>query len=189
MVNASWERGGAYADGRLRYTGFENTIEMDAKIADTDVETYVAGIEVGYAMELDKLVGGAVSLDVILIPSAQLSWTGVDFDDFTDTNGTNVVLEDGEVLFARAGFALEGAWEAVALRGHANVLVPLDGEVATRVDGVEMMSEREDLAFDVGVGATYSWGGAYALSADISTQQGGEIAGYAASLGFVYSFF
>ena len=176
-------------DGQLRYTSFDNSIETDAKIADVDAESYNAGIEVGYAVELDRLLGRSLRPDATLIPSAQLSWTSVDFDDFTDADGMNVALEDGDVLLARAGVAFEDAWEAVAFRGHADVLVPLDGEVVTKLDGMETISEREDPAFDVGIGATYSWGGAYALSADISTQQGGDIAGYAASLGFVYSFF
>ena len=186
-VNAGWERKGIYVDGQLRYTSFDNSIETDAKIADVDAESYNAGIEVGYAMETGKLIG--IRPDAILIPSAQLLWTSVDFDDFTDADGMNVALEDGDVLLARAGVAFEDAWEAVAFRGHADVLVPLDGEVVTKLDGMETISEREDPAFDVGIGATYSWGGAYALSADISTQQGGDVAGYAASLGFVYSFF
>ncbi|MCY4031376.1 MAG: autotransporter outer membrane beta-barrel domain-containing protein [Hyphomicrobiales bacterium] len=188
-VNAGWERKGIYVDGQLRYTSFDNSIETDAKIADVDVKAYAAGVEVGYAMELDKLTGISLRPDAILVPSTQVSWTSVDFDDFTDTGGTDIALGDGDVLLARAGVAFEDSWRAVAFRGHADVLVPLDGEVVTKLDGTETISEREDPAFDVGVGATYSWGGAYALSADISTQQGGNVAGYAASLGFVYSFF
>ena len=188
-LNASWELKGIYVDGQLRYTGFDNSIEKDAKIADVDVKAYAAGVEVGYAMELDKLIGRTLRPDAILIPSAQISWTSVDFDDFTDTDGMNVALEDGDVLLARAGVAFEDIWEGIALRGHADVLVPLDGEVATKLDGTETISEREDPAFDIGIGATYAWGGVYALSADISTQQGGDVAGYTASLGFVYSFF
>ena len=188
-LNASWELKGIYVDGQLRYTGFDNSIEKDAKIADVDVKAYAAGVEVGYAMELDKLIGRTLRPDAILIPSAQISWTSVDFDDFTDTNGTNVALKDGDVLLARAGVAVEDIWKGMALRGHADVLVPLDGEVVTKLDGTETISEREDPAFDIGIGATYSWGGVYALSADISTQQGGDVAGYTASLGFVYSFF
>ena len=128
------------------------------------------------------MIGRTLRPDVILIPSAQLSWTSVDFDDFTDANDTNVALKDGDVLLARAGVAVENIWEGMALRGHADVLVPLDGEVVTKLDGTETISEREDLAFDIGIGATYAWGGVYALSADISTQQGGDVAGYAASL-------
>ena len=161
-----------------------------AKIADVEVKTYTAGIEVGYATELGKLMGSRTMLsDTVFIPSAQVSWTSIDFDDFTDSGGRDVALEDGDVFLARAGVAFEDAWEGVSLRGHADVLVPLDGEVAAGLDGMEIISERENFAFDIGIGATYSWGGAYALSADISTQQGGEVAGYAASLGFVYSFF
>ena len=188
-VSASWERKGIYVDGQLRYTNFDNAIETDAKIADTNAESYNAGIEVGYTMELDRLIGRSLRPDATLTPSAQIAWTSVDFDDFTDANSMDVSLEDGEVLLARAGVAFEDAWKDISLRGYADVLVPLDGEVATKLDETEMTSKRKDPVFDLGIGSTYSWGGAYALSADISTQQGGEVTGYTASLGFVYSFF
>ena len=52
-LNASWELKYIYVDGQLRYTGFDNSIEKDAKIADLDVKAYAAGVEVGYAMEIN----------------------------------------------------------------------------------------------------------------------------------------
>ena len=70
------------------------------------------------------------------IPAAQLTWTSVDFGTFTDSDGTQVELNDGSVLAGRTGVGVEYG----------------------RGGGAELISEREDTAFDVGVGATYAWG-------------------------------
>lgn len=57
--------------------------------------------------------------------------------------------------------------------------MPLDGEVASELNGIETISERKAPAFDIGIGVAYSWRDVCALSADISTQQGGDVEGSA----------
>ena len=189
-ISVHWEYEGAYVDGQLQYATFDNDIGTEEmKLGSTNANAYSGGLEVGY--------GGAVG-DLLVIPSAQLLWTSVDFEDFTDSEGMEIVLDDGVVVTGRAGVGLEYGWRGalygdvpsgyVFLRGHADVLLPVDGDVNTRVDETEFVSKREDPVFDAGIGATYTWDGAYALSADVSTQQGEEVEGYAGSVGFKYKF-
>ena len=188
-VSANWEYGGIYADGQLQYATFGNEIGTDMKIADETATAYSAGLEVGYGMGIGNLR---------VIPAAQLLWTSVDFGTFTDNENLQVVLDDGVVLTGRTGIGVEYDWDGVLyrgvpaanilLRGHADVLMPLDGKVGTTVSGIELFSEAESPAFDIGVGATYAWSDVVAIFADISTRQGGEVEGYAGSTGFKYKF-
>ena len=188
-VSANWEYGGIYADGQLQYATFGNEIGTDMKIADETATAYSAGLEVGYGMGIGSLR---------VIPSAQLLWTSVDFGTFADGAGLQVVLDDGVVLTGRTGIGVEYDWDGVLyagvpsadilLRGHADVLMPLDGKVGTKVGGIEFYSEAEDPVFNIGIGATYAWSDVVAISADLSTRQGGEVEGYAGSTGFKYKF-
>ncbi len=189
-ISVHWEYEGAYVDGQLQYATFDNDIGTEEmKLGSTNATAYSGGLEVGY--------GGAVG-DLLVIPSAQLLWTSVDFEDFTDSDGMEIVLDDGVVVTGRAGVGLEYGWRGalygdvpsgyVFLRGHADVLLPVDGDVNTRVNETEFVSKREDPVFDAGIGATYTWYDAYALSVDVSTQQGEEVEGYAGGVGFKYKF-
>ncbi|MCY4048608.1 MAG: autotransporter outer membrane beta-barrel domain-containing protein [Hyphomicrobiales bacterium] len=188
-ISANWEYGSAYVDGQLQYATFGNEFKSDANLVDKNATAYSAGLEVGYDMNI---------AGVRVIPAAQLAWTSVDVGTFTDSAGTQVVLDDGVVLTGRAGIGAEYGWDGVLfglapfadilLRGRADVLMPLDGKVGTKISGTEMTSEREDPVFDFGIGATYAWGDAYAFSADVSARQGGEVEGYAGSVGFEYKF-
>ena len=187
-VSANWEYDGPYVDGQLQYAVFNNDVEADAKLGSANATAYSGSLEVGYGMDLENLR---------VVPSVRLLWASVDFEDFTDSAGREVVLDDGVVVTGRAGVGVEYDWNGalfggippadVLLRGRAGVLLPVDGDVNTRIDGTEFISEREETAFDAGLGATYLWGG-YALSADVSTQQGEEVEGYTGSVGFKYKF-
>ena len=188
-IFTNWEDDGVYVDGQLQYAIFDSDVATETKLGSENVTAYSGSLEVGYGMDVGNLR---------VIPSAQLLWTSVDFEDFTNSAGMEVVLDDGVVVAGRAGIGLEYGWRGplyegvssgdVFLRGRANVLVPVDGDVNTRVNGTEFVSEREDPSFDIGIGTTYAWEDTYALSADVSTQQGEEIEGYAGSIGFKYKF-
>ena len=178
-VSTNWEYDDVYVDGQLQYAIFGNEVKSDVKLANENATAYSAGLELGYGFDIEGFR---------VVPSAQLTWTSIDFGDFKDTTNTEIVLDDGTVLTGRAGIGVEYAVADILLRGNADALMSVDGDVNTRVDGVELTSEREDPAFDVGIGATYKWDDAYTFSADISTQQGGEVEGYAGSVGLKYTF-
>ena len=188
-ISVGWEDERAYFDGQFQYAGFDNVIEADQKLADIDANAFSASAEVGYAVELARLNAAFLGdlPDIAVIPSAQLQWSRIDFKDFT-ANETAVKLDRGSVINGRVGFAVEGQAQGMLLHGRTNVIVPLDGEVGVNVADTPLTSEREDPVFDIGIGAAYEWDGAYAISADVSTQQGSDIEGYAAKVGFRYEF-
>ena len=103
-------------------------------------------------------------------------------------NGIGVELDRGSVITGRVGVAVEKQAQGILMHGRANVIVPLDGEVGVNVADTPLTSERNDPVLDVGIGAMYEWSDVCAISADISTQQGSEVEGYAAKVGFKYSF-
>ncbi|MCY4049272.1 MAG: autotransporter outer membrane beta-barrel domain-containing protein [Hyphomicrobiales bacterium] len=210
-VGTTYNRDGLYIDGQLRYAQFENNLDDEnMRLASPGANSLSAGIEIGHVLggdiSLGEFMGGtsapddAGSPNVKLIPSAQLFWSSVDFDPYTSTTGINVRLNDGDALFGRIGALAEGEWQSVhflhesfpaadvRLRGHLNVLMPLDGEVVTEVMGLPMSSERIEPALDAGVGFIYEWDDAYALHAGFSTQQGEEVEGYTGNIGFKHEF-
>ena len=203
VLGATWSRRGFYVDGQLGYSRLENGIE-DAEgntLANPGADSYSVALEIGRVLrfgnvnigddfgEISESVGmGDFTLRrVRLVPSAQLAWNDVNFNDYVSTAGTPVSLDDGDVLYGRVGVLAQSRWNGVGLHARVHAIVPLDGEVSTRVDGVEMFSKREDLAADIGLGALYEWDGD-AVSTGVSTQQGGEVEGYAANIGFKYAF-
>ena len=159
-------------------------------LADVLGEEFVR--DVGGALEAVGLgfgSSGAVDIpEIRFVPSAQVSWSTVDFNKYTSTMGTFVQQEDGDVAHARAGLVAETEVDGVKLHASADVSLPLDGEFVTEVAGVSMATEREALAYDVGIGIAYQWEDAYSLRADVSTQQGRDIEGYTGSVGFKYEF-
>ena len=139
---------------------------------------------------LRKTSKGLISLAPFLVGVSVL-WTSIDFDNFTDLASARVALDDDTVFTGRAGVGIEGAvpsLSGILLRGRADVLMPLDGKVAAKINETKLTSEREEPVFDVGIGATYAWGETYAFSADVSTQQGEEVGGYSGNIGFKYKF-
>lgn len=177
---------GFYVDEQFQYTSFKNDIKSELEVASTDASALSAGAEVGWNMEFE---------DFFVTPSVQVAWTNADFKDFMNAAGTVVTLDDGNILTGRMGITVEREWSDIfsgnqdfSLRGYADLLALLEGEVATNVGGMKIFSEREEPSIEIGVGMSYVWGGAYTVSMDASTQQGGEAEGYAGSIGFKYGF-
>ncbi|MCY4049175.1 MAG: autotransporter outer membrane beta-barrel domain-containing protein, partial [Hyphomicrobiales bacterium] len=206
---ATWERDDLYVDGQFQYARFDNDLNAadGTKLASPTADSFSAGVEVGYVLDagnlkLGKWLGRGVLSNILVTPSAQVSWSQIGFSDFVAADGKTVSLDDGTVINGRVGIVAETLWESVVLheafapasvrlQGSADVVVPLDGEVVTQVDGANQLSELEDPVLDVGIGVFYTWelgGHAYTLSGDISSRQGSEVEGYEGSLGFKYRF-
>ena len=204
---ATWESNNTFIDGQVRFANFESDFEYgEERPADPNATSLTASVEIGYSFEdgditLDDILGADFVEDVFpglsgtevgfdnisIVPSVQISWSGVDYNDYVSTTGTSVRLYDGDTIFGRAGMTAQGDWSSFALQGRVGVLVPIEGEVITQVNGVNVPSELQEVAFDVGLGAAFSLGD-YAVTLDASAQQGEEIEGYGGSVGLKYNF-
>lgn len=187
MLN--WKnRRGAFAVGHAQYSVFNSEIKTDKKLVDTGAGAFSAGVETGY----DVTIGS-----FHFIPSIHLAWMSVHLDDFNDSEGTPVKLDDGVVITGRAGIGMQYDWKGVLrnesssgalLRLDTGIVLPLDGDIETHIGDMKLTSEVDDPVFEVGIGVTYTWNETYVLSVDVSSNKGEEAEGYAGTLGFTYNF-
>ena len=175
-LSATWRHEGFYADAQGHYVDFSSDMEADGEelVKNVGASAISAGLELGHSIDINGLQ---------VTSSAQAWWSGIDFDDFTDTDGTTMTLNDGEVIFGRVGVLLEREVGQIVWHGYGDVIMPLDGEMTVDASGVRMLSESKEAVFDAGVGVVYDWDdGAYVGLLSISTQQGKEIEGYGVSV-------
>lgn len=120
----------------------------------------------GYAMSLEAGRRIALNENWTLTPQAQLTWSSVDFDSFTDPYGARVSLDKGDSLKGRLGLTLghERSWkddDGQTSRAQFYSIVNLTNEFldGTRVDvsGTKFYSRADRLTGGIGFGGTYSW--------------------------------
>ncbi len=120
----------------------------------------------GYAMSLEAGKRIALNENWTLTPQAQLTWSSVDFDSFTDPYGARVSLDKGDSLKGRLGLTLghERSWkddDGQTSRAQFYSIVNLTNEFldGTRVDvsGTKFYSRADRLTGGIGFGGTYSW--------------------------------
>jgi len=161
-ATATWyDTSGFYLDAQGQLTWFNSDLSSD----------WVGGLAsgnngFGYALSLEG--GHRIGIDDhwTLIPQAQLTYSNVRFDAFTDPFGANVSLDSAESLRGRIGLAVEhqsswtneqGQIQRASLYGIGNLHYDfLDG---TRVDvsGTGFSSRNDPLWGEIGLGGTYSW--------------------------------
>ncbi|WP_183097205.1 autotransporter outer membrane beta-barrel domain-containing protein [Mesorhizobium sp. YM1C-6-2] len=154
---------GIYVDGQASVNRLSSDLSADAvgDLADgNDGVGYAFSIEAGRKIG----VGGSWSLT----PQAQLAYTSVDFDDFTDPFGATVSLDSGDSLKGRIGVALNHDAADADRRSHvygiANLTYEFLNGTAVDVAGVNVAFEPDSFGAELGVGGTYRWaGGKYAL--------------------------
>ncbi len=154
---------GIYVDGQASVARLSSDLSADAtgELADgNDGVGYAFSIEAGRKLP----VGGNWSVT----PQAQLAYTSVDFDDFTDPFGATVSLDSGDSLKGRIGVALDYDAGAGTERSHvygiANLTYEFLDGTAVDVAGTEVAFEPDSFGAELGLGGTYRWaGGKYAL--------------------------
>jgi outer membrane autotransporter protein len=153
---------GFYLDGQGQVTWYKS--DLDSLLANANLADGNKGF--GYTLSLEG--GKRIALDPAwsLTPQAQLVYSNVDFDDFTDPFGARVSLERGESLQGRLGLTLdhEDSWQndnGTLNRTHVYGIANLYYEFleGTRVDvaGVSLASEKDRLWGGLGVGGSYNW--------------------------------
>nr|WP_280821664.1 autotransporter-associated beta strand repeat-containing protein [Mesorhizobium soli] len=153
---------GFYVDGLAQVTWFNSDLRSATagrKLVDGNGGVgYSLSIEAGQRIEL----GGNWSLT----PQAQLTYSAVQFDDFTDVFGADVSLRKSRNLVSRLGMAVnhdvewrdsEGRLASTHLYGIANLYYGFAGASKVDVAGSAFSSRNDRLHGGIGVGGTLNW--------------------------------
>ncbi|MDS1135994.1 autotransporter outer membrane beta-barrel domain-containing protein [Nitratireductor indicus] len=153
---------GFYLDGQGQATWY--TSDLNSVLASTSLTDGNDGF--GYALSLEG--GKRIAIDPVwsVTPQAQLVYSNVDFDRFTDVFGSRVNLAHGESLQGRLGLTLdhEDSWrnnKGMLNRAHiygiANLYYEFLEGTKVDVDGVSFASRKDRVWGGVGIGGTYNW--------------------------------
>ncbi len=153
---------GFYLDAQGQVTWYKSDLDFDG-----GRRSLVGGNDgFGYALSIEGGKRITINPAWSLTPQAQLTWSSVTFDDFTDSFGIPVSLDRGDSLQGRMGLALnhetswkndDGMTDRVNVYGIANLYYEfLDG---TRVDvaDVSFANRKDRLWGGIGLGGSYNW--------------------------------
>lgn len=173
-----YDANGFYFDAQGQVTWFDSDIYSNM----LDISLANGNNGFGYALSFEGGKRVALNGDWTLTPQAQLIWSSVDFDGFTDPYGARVSLDKGDSLKGRLGLALghERDWkDDGGQTSHAQVygIVNLSNEFldGTRVNvsNTKFDSRADWLTGGIGLGGTYSWAdNKYAIYGEINADTG-----------------
>lgn len=153
---------GFYVDGQANVTWYDS--DLSSQTAATGLVSGNDGF--GYAFGLEA--GQTVALDAnwSVTPQAQLTYSAVDYDDFTDIFGSAVSLKDAHDFRGRLGISAdyEDSWlddggrqSRLHAYGIANLYYNFHSRSQTDLSGVRLASEPDALWGGLGLGGTYNW--------------------------------
>ena len=182
----SLNAGALYADAQLQHATFSSDLKAEGETVQSnhDATSWGAALELGY--KLPPALHG-----ISFTPQAQLTWSSIDFDAFTDTADERISIADGETLTARLGIAAASelpALKGATLRGSLDVLLPLDGETAANLGESRLISDLQDPALSLTAGGIFPLNATTTLAADLATTQSDETETYRASLSARFAF-
>lgn len=148
---------GFYADAQAMAHYFESDLKSSVL---GDLAEDNEGWGYGVSLELGRKLALADAWSIT--PQAQLAYTSVDFDGFTDAQGVDISLDEGESLKGRLGVALGfDSNDGGDSRGHVYTIANLTYEFldAPSVDvaGTDVEFEPEDFGGELGLGGAYEW--------------------------------
>lgn len=165
---------GFYLDGQAQVSWYDS--DLSSRTARLGLTSGNNGFGYGLSIEGGQKI--VLSPDWSITPQAQLAYSEVNFDDFTDAFGASVGLDRGSSLKGRLGVSADyqNKWRdevGQVSRSHvysiANLYYDfLDGS-QTDVAGVKFTSENEPLWGGIGIGGSYNWGDdKYSLYGEVS---------------------
>jgi outer membrane autotransporter protein len=113
----------------------------------------------GHAASLEAGRNIALGDGWSLTPQAQLAWSSVDFDSFTDRFGAVVSLKDGDSLKGRIGIAANHEAAGTQLHGIANLTYAFLDGTSVMVSGLDTSFATQRFGAELGFGGTYRWAG------------------------------
>ncbi|MGZ2426290.1 autotransporter family protein [Rhizobium laguerreae] len=155
--------GGFYLDTQAAVTWYDS--DLKSSTLQTSLADGNDGFGYGFSVEAGQKV--ALTSQWSLTPQAQLAYSSVRFDSFTDAYGADVSLDDGDSLTGRLGISadFDSEWKDDAgktsrstLYGIANLYYDfLDGSDVD-VSGTSVVSENQALWGGLGMGGgSLSW--------------------------------
>ncbi|TCQ71315.1 outer membrane autotransporter protein [Ochrobactrum sp. BH3] len=153
---------GFYLDGQGQVTWYKS--DLDSVLANANLAD--GNKDFGYTLSLEGGKRFAIDPAWSVTPQAQLVYSNVDFDAFTDPFGARVSLDRGESLQGRLGLTLdhENSWQndngllnRTHVYGIANLYYEFLEGTKVDVDGVSFASRKDRVWGGLGVGGTYNW--------------------------------
>ncbi|WP_319520397.1 autotransporter outer membrane beta-barrel domain-containing protein [uncultured Martelella sp.] len=170
---------GFYADGQAELTWYDSDLETKR---DGVFESGASAFGYGLSIEAGQRI--ALQDKLTLTPQAQLQYSAIDFDDFTDSLGSQISLRSGDQLLGRIGLMLdrESVWtdamgETRRSSGYGiiNVYHDFSDDTEVRVSQANLTSELDDWTGEIGFGGTYQWDDSkYVVYGEISLASGLE---------------
>lgn len=163
---------GAYVDGVLSATWYETDIGGDVLgelASDNEAFAWAASIEGGMRYQ--------ASPNYYWVPQAQLIYTNVDVDEFTDPFGAVVDEADSDSLVGRLGVAFEylstkpndaGDMTHAQAYGIVNLLYEFLGAPGASASGIDLDEDIDDFWGEFGAGFTYGFNRQWAIYGEAS---------------------
>lgn len=145
-----------------------NVIWYDSDLSSSTAATgLISGNDgFGYAFGLEAGEQIALGANWSVTPQAQLTYSAIDYNDFTDVFGGAVSLTDAHKLRGRLGISAdyEDSWadrtgqtSRLHAYGIANLYYDLQSNSDVRLSGVKFTTEQDTLWGGLGLGGTYNW--------------------------------
>lgn len=155
-------QGGFYADAQAQVTWFDS--DLNSATAGRSLVNGNNGF--GYALSIEAGQRIALSDAWSLTPQAQLAYSAVSFDGFTDRFGADVSLDRSQSLVGRLGIAANhdiewrganGQINRTHLYGIANLYYEFAGRSRVTVSDVSFASRNDRLYGGLGIGGSFNW--------------------------------
>ncbi|MFC5768463.1 autotransporter-associated beta strand repeat-containing protein [Thauera sinica] len=178
---------GYYVDGQAQFSWYDSDLKsavLGKRAKGNDGTGYAVSAEAGRRIALER--------GYSMTPQAQVVYSSVDFDRFTDSFGAHVSPGSGDSLKTRFGVSLDyqdsstgsaGDVRRTHVYGIANLTYEWLGGTRVEVSGTDIAQRDKRLWGEFGVGGSYTWkDGRYALYGEISADTPLDGAGRSSSL-------
>ncbi|WP_245456191.1 autotransporter outer membrane beta-barrel domain-containing protein [Rhizobium leguminosarum] len=153
---------GFYIDTQAGVTWYSS--DLQSSTLHTTLADDNDGLGYGLSVEAGQKI--ALTNQWSLTPQAQLAYSSVRFDDFTDTYGAATSLDDGDSLTGRLGISADydsdwkdgsGRTSRSKLYGIANLYYDFLEGSDVDVSGTSLVSENQALWGGLGMGGSLTW--------------------------------
>lgn len=165
---------GTYVDAQAKLAFYDATIGTEDGVVSNSGKGHGLSLEIGHRFDLGQ--------GYALTPQAQLQYTKVAFDDFTDSNGIDVALRDGTRSDLRLGLMLErnavrqadtALESSTNAYGVVNLYRGFGDGTTVNASQATLASDANGWTGEIGLGGKYHWaGGKYAVFGEVTAATG-----------------